>query len=66
LEADVDVLTIQKILGHRSLNTTAIYTHVRRDHLQAAARVLDLLPLERIRRIEEHASPLDATRLRPQ
>jgi site-specific recombinase XerD len=49
LEADVDVLTIQKILGHTSLRTTAIYTHVRRDHLQAAIEALDLLPLEQLR-----------------
>ena len=48
LEAGVDLLTIQKILGHTSLNTTAIYTHVRRDHLQAVAQVLDLLPLEQL------------------
>jgi site-specific recombinase XerD len=40
----LDLLTIQKILGHTSLNTTAIYTHVRRDHLQAVAQVLDLRP----------------------
>jgi site-specific recombinase XerD len=45
LEADVDLLTIQKILGHTSLQTTTRYTHVRRDHLQAASHVLDLLPL---------------------
>lgn len=45
LEADVNLLTIQKILGHASLQTTSRYTHVRRDHLQAACQVLDLLPL---------------------
>jgi integrase/recombinase XerD len=50
LEAGVDLLTIQKILGHACLSTTAIYTHVRRDRLQAVVQVLDLLPLEQLRR----------------
>jgi len=45
LEADVDLLIIQKILGHTSLQTTVRYTHVRRNHLQKASQVLELLPL---------------------
>jgi site-specific recombinase XerD len=49
LEAGIDLPTIQKILGHASLRTTAKYIHVRRDHLQATCRVLDLLPLEKLR-----------------
>ena len=48
LEADVNSLIIQKILGHTSLQTTSRYTHVRRDHLQAACQVLDLLPLKEL------------------
>lgn len=48
LEAGIDLITIQKILGHTSLTTTARYTHVRRDRLRAAAGVLDLLPLDQI------------------
>jgi site-specific recombinase XerD len=54
LEAGIDLLTIQKILGHTSLRTTLLYTHVRRDHLQAAGRAanqaLNLLPLDQLRR----------------
>lgn len=48
LEAGVDLLTIQKLLGHGSLSTTLLYTHVRRDHLQAVAQIQGLLPLERL------------------
>ncbi len=54
LEAGIDLLTIQKILGHSSLHTTLLYTHVRRDHLQAAGRAanqaLNLLPLDQLRK----------------
>lgn len=54
LEAGIDLLTIQKILGHSSLSTTLLYTHVRRDRLQvagqAANNALGLLPLDQLRR----------------
>jgi site-specific recombinase XerD len=46
LEAGVNLLTIQQILGHTSVRTTILYTHVRRDHLQQVSQVLDLLPLD--------------------
>lgn len=52
MEAGIDLLTIQQILGHSNLATTAVYTHVRRNHLRAAAQVVNLLPLEELRREE--------------
>lgn len=43
LEAGTDVCTIQKLLGHCSLKTTAIYTHVSDARVQATRSPLDLL-----------------------
>jgi len=51
LEAGVDLFSIQKILGHRSLSMTAHYTHTRRNHLQEACQSLELLPLEQLRQV---------------
>jgi site-specific recombinase XerD len=48
LEAGVNLLVIQKILGHGSLSTTAIYMHVRRDYLQSVSQTVDLLPLAQL------------------
>lgn len=50
MEAGTDLVTVQRILGHNDLSTTAIYTHLRRNHLQAAAEVVTLLPLAELRR----------------
>lgn len=43
LEAGVDVLTLQRILGHRSLSTTAGYLHLRSDHLRQLPSLLERL-----------------------
>jgi site-specific recombinase XerD len=45
LEAGVDVMTLQKILGHRQLSTTARYLHLRGDYLQQLPSLLDRLAL---------------------
>ncbi|MBI4872879.1 MAG: site-specific integrase [Candidatus Riflebacteria bacterium] len=44
LEDGVNLCVIQRLLGHRSLRSTEIYTHVASDFLQRTASPLDRLP----------------------
>lgn len=58
LEAGVDLVTIQRLLGHRSFSTTMIYLHVRRPHLESIVSPLDWLPVEQCPKvIHPHATP---------
>jgi integrase/recombinase XerD len=48
LEAGVDLLTISRLLGHKSFSTTMIYLHVRRIHLGSTPSPIDWLPVRQL------------------
>jgi len=45
LEASVDLRPIQLLMGHKDIESTAIYLHVSKKHLQAAANPLEQIPV---------------------
>jgi site-specific recombinase XerD len=46
LESGTDIRTIQALLGHRSLRTTALYTYISMEKVAATKSPLELLELE--------------------
>jgi site-specific recombinase XerD len=50
LEAGVDPLTLQRLLGHSSLRTTTTYLHVRQERLAQISSALDLIDFSRARK----------------
>jgi integrase/recombinase XerD len=44
LEGGTDIAVIQALLGHASINTTSVYTHVTVDHIKNTESPLDRLP----------------------
>jgi site-specific recombinase XerD len=60
LEAGVDLLTISRLLGHKSFTTTMIYLHCRRENLHSLPSPLDWLPVRQLptyRPPEENSPP---------
>jgi len=48
LEAGVDLLTISRLLGHKSFTTTMVYLHCRRENLSSLPSPLDWLPVRQL------------------
>ena len=46
LEAGTDLAVLQALMGHASVKTTTVYTHVGLELLQKTPSLLDQLPLE--------------------
>jgi len=66
MEAGVDLLTLGRLLGHRSFSSTLIYLHVRRPHLESTPSPLDWLPVNQCPRFGEPSTETPSTTELPQ
>ena len=48
LEAGVEITVVQRLLGHGSLSTTAVYLHVRQERLAQIKGPLELLDIKAV------------------
>jgi site-specific recombinase XerD len=69
LEAGVDLLTIGRLLGHKSFTRTIVYLHVRQPHLESTPSPIDWLPVRQLpgwtkkpeRRTDDDDQPSEAS-----
>jgi site-specific recombinase XerD len=48
LEAGTDLVVIKALLGHNSIKTTCVYTHVSTERIGKVTSPLEVLPLEQL------------------
>ena len=64
LDAGVDLVVLQALLGHACIKTTSRYTHVMLSRIQQITSPLDLLPINQVERIER-VDPASAAQQEP-
>lgn len=65
LESGADIRLVQVLLGHRSLQTTALYTHVSQTRINATQSPLELLPRVAVDALQAPVSDLGTIKRRP-